>query len=109
MNQHFPLAAMALALGLATAAQAHESTDNEVIKNRIIHRLNDRGMGDQPTAGSTGQATPVITWHGGPVMSGAPNVHLIWYGNWNQSNGSDTPSGQQIIRDLVYEIGRAHV
>ena len=29
-----------------------------------------------------------INYHGGPVMSGAPDIHLIWYGNWAQSNGS---------------------
>lgn len=104
MNPRPTVAALALAFGLAAAAQAHDAIDNEVILNRIIHRLNDRGMGDQPTAGSTGQALPAITWHGGPVMSGAPAVHLIWYGNWNQANGSDTPGGQQIIRDLVYGL-----
>ena len=32
----------------------------------------------------------------------APAVYLIWYGNWNQSNGSDNAAGQQIIRDLLY-------
>jgi hypothetical protein len=38
--------------------------------------------------------------HGGPVI-GIPNVYLIWYGNWNQNNGTDTPDGQQIIRDFL--------
>lgn len=33
-----------------------------------------------------------------------PNVYLIWYGNWNQSNASDTPSGQQIIRDFLFGL-----
>ncbi|HEY7096585.1 MAG TPA: hypothetical protein VH437_07670 [Terriglobales bacterium] len=23
-----------------------------------------------------------INYHGGPIMSGTPNVYLIWYGNW---------------------------
>jgi hypothetical protein len=26
-------------------------------------------------------------------------------GNWNQSNGSDTPAGQQIVRDFLYGLG----
>ncbi|HCX28440.1 MAG TPA: hypothetical protein DHU55_01500, partial [Blastocatellia bacterium] len=29
----------------------------------------------------------------------------IWYGNWNQGNGSDTSAGQQIVRDFVNAVG----
>ena len=47
--------------------------------------------------------TPNITYHGGPLM-GTPNVYLIWYGSWNRSNGSDTPAGQQIVRDFLYGL-----
>lgn len=67
----------------------------------IPHRKNPND-GSAP-AGSTGVITPDITFHGGPVM-GTPNVYLIWYGNWNQANASDTPMGQQIIRDFLYGI-----
>ncbi|MBV9611628.1 MAG: hypothetical protein JO091_04110 [Acidobacteriaceae bacterium] len=67
----------------------------------IPHRINSHETA--PTAGSTGTQTPVITYHGGPVM-GTPNVYLIWYGNWNQSNHSDTPAGQQIVRDFLYGL-----
>lgn len=56
-----------------------------------------------PTAGSTGTITPVITDHGGPLMA-TPNVYLIWYGNWNQTNGSDNAAGQQIIRDFLFGL-----
>jgi len=35
---------------------------------------------------------------------GAPTVYLIWYGNWNQSNGSDNPSGQAIVNDFLYGL-----
>lgn len=65
----------------------------------IPHRANPHQAG-APTAGSTGVIKPNIAWHGGPVMA-MPNVYLIWYGNWNQSNGSDTGSGQQIVRDFL--------
>jgi Phosphate-induced protein 1 conserved region len=68
----------------------------------VPHRTNPHEAG-APTAGSTGVITPDISYHGGPVM-GTPNVYLIWYGNWNQSNGSDTPSGQQIIRDFLHGL-----
>jgi hypothetical protein len=36
---------------------------------------------------------------------GAPKAYLIWYGNWNQSNASDTPGGQAIVRDFLYGVG----
>jgi len=54
-------------------------------------------------AGSTGVITPDITYHNGQLMA-TPNIYLIWYGNWNQSNGSDTLAGQQIIRDFLYGV-----
>lgn len=38
---------------------------------------------------------------------GTPTVYLIWYGNWNQSNGSDTSSGQGIIRDFLYGLNNS--
>jgi hypothetical protein len=65
----------------------------------IPHRTNPHGAG-APTAGSTSAIKPGIQYHGGPVMN-TPTPYLIWYGNWNQTNGSDTPSGQQIVRDAV--------
>jgi hypothetical protein len=68
----------------------------------IPHRKNPRLAG-APTAGSTGVIKPAIGFHGGPVM-GTPTVYLIWYGNWNQSNGSDTAGGQQIVRDFLYGL-----
>lgn len=57
-----------------------------------------------PSTGSSGSIAPAISYHGGPVMSSLSKVVLIWYGNWNQSNGTDTPSGQQIIRDALYGL-----
>jgi hypothetical protein len=55
------------------------------------------------TTGGTG-ATSALVNHGGPVIN-TPTIYLIWYGNWNQSNGSDTPAGQQLIRDWANSIG----
>ncbi len=31
-------------------------------------------------------------------------VYLIWYGNWNQSNGSDTTRGPAIVNDFLYGL-----
>jgi hypothetical protein len=69
--------------------------------------LNPYGLpanGRALTTGGTGTVTPKITNHGGPVI-GTPTIYIIFYGNWNQANGSDTPAGQQIIRDWGHTIG----
>jgi hypothetical protein len=69
----------------------------------VPHRTNPHGAG-APTAGSASLITPTISYHHGPVM-GTPTPYLIWYGNWNNSsNGSDTPAGQQIVRDFIYGL-----
>ena len=69
----------------------------------IRHRIN-MALGFAPTPGSTGSVTPKIVYHNGPVI-GTPVIYYIWYGNWNQTNGTDTASGQQILRDLANTIG----
>jgi len=59
--------------------------------------------GDALTTGGTAATTP-ISYHGGPLIQ-TPRSYVIWYGNWNQSNGSDTPAGQQIVRDFLSNVG----
>lgn len=59
--------------------------------------------GAAATTGGTAATTALVN-HGGPVMN-APTIYIIWYGNWNQTNGSDNPAGQQIIRDWAANIG----
>jgi len=73
---------------------------------KVEHRTNDRGRPDafaQPTQGGTGTISALLP-HSGPVMS-SPKIYLIWYGNWNQSNGTDNAAGQQIIVDWANGIG----
>lgn len=71
----------------------------------IIHPINPYGMSAAaPPTGSTFPSNPAITYHGGPVI-GTPNIYIIWYGNWDQANGSDTPEGQQVVRDFLVSIG----
>lgn len=81
------------------AAQPIELGEPEVYQ----HRVNPRG-GQAPTAGSTSATSPII-YHGGPIMAGTPNVYVIWYGNWNQSNGTDTAAGQELVRNFLAYIG----
>jgi len=46
-----------------------------------------RGHGPQgvpaPARTSAAKTTNGISYHGGPVLTSAPNVYLIWYGNWS--------------------------
>jgi len=88
-----PMLAIAAFSG-AALAQSQTGLDHRTIP----HKVNPNPLG-APTAGTTGSLSP-ITYHGGPVM-GTPVVYLIWYGNWNQSNGSDTPAGRQIVSDFL--------
>jgi hypothetical protein len=100
------LAATALAVGLFTvnaSAQAERGGPPEVVP----HRINPHTMGDAVTVGSTSQIKPVIGYHGGPVM-GIVTPYLIWYGNWNQGNGSDTSAGQQLVRDLLHGLNSSN-
>jgi hypothetical protein len=81
-------------------ADARDGDDDSAPETNPEHAR----VGRMLTTGSTTTRTPVITWHGGPVI-GTPTVYLIWYGNWNQSNGSDNAAGQQIVRDFAHSIG----
>jgi hypothetical protein len=106
-------------LSIGTAIRAQETkSDNDSAEPvfRIQHSVNPF---DQPdgtvqflangrirpavTTGGTGATSRLIN-HGGPVIN-TPTVYIIWYGNWNQSNGSDTPAGQQLVRDWANGIG----
>lgn len=70
----------------------------------LIDHPRKGGVQGAVTKGSTAVVTPKITYHNGALIS-TPNIYYIWYGNWNQANGSDTPSGQQILRDFANGIG----
>ncbi|SPF50640.1 Phosphate-responsive 1 family protein [Candidatus Sulfopaludibacter sp. SbA4] len=106
-------ATLLAATGLAVVALAQgdrprtdPGDDGINFAEKIKHKPNPHGAPAAPPAGSIGIINPPITYHGGPVI-GTPNVYLIWYGNWNQNNGTDTAAGQQIIRDFVYGINNS--
>ncbi len=81
------------------AAHAKTQSEGAGAPEIIPHRRNQH-EGGAPTAGSIGTLSPPITYQGGPVMA-APSIYLIWYGNWNRGNNTDTPTGQQIVRDFL--------
>lgn len=89
----------------ALCGTAMEQSEGAGAPQIISHKTNPHHPG-AVTAGSTGVITPAITYHGGPVL-GSPTVYLIWYGNWNQSNGSDTVTGQAIVRDFLFGLNNS--
>ena len=98
------IALTAPALGLAAFTGGALAQSATGLDHRVIpHRVNTQPLG-APTAGSTGTITPVITYHGGPVMA-QPTIYTIWYGNWAQANGTDTAAGQDIVRDFLSGLG----
>jgi hypothetical protein len=90
-------------IALAGAALAQPVVQTGGPPEIIVHKTNPHTQSGAPPAGSTGAITPAITFHGGPVMN-SPKVYVIWYGNWNQNNGSDTPAGQAIITDFLFGL-----
>jgi hypothetical protein len=113
MNSTLGRSLLAVSVALSGAAFAGQHDENGVDKGKIHHKTNSdsppdinpySGTAAAPTAGSTATLS-AITNHGGPVMGGAPDVHLIWYGNWAQANNSDTAAGQAIVRDFMSTVG----
>lgn len=74
----------------------------------IHHKVNEHSQSPNKvdaaaTTGGTAAITPLV-YHNGPLIN-QPTIYIIWYGNWNQTNGSDNAGGQQLIRDWANGIG----
>jgi len=107
----FSLAASAV---IAVSMNVGYSQQGELYK--VPHGINDgngRENNQSPnwpgyalTTGGTAKVNPGMNYYGGPVIT-TPTIYIIWYGSWNQANGSkgDTPAGQQLIRDWASGIG----
>jgi hypothetical protein len=63
--------------------------------------------GSSPAGSGSTRTDSKILYHNGPVLHGTQTVYLIWYGNWNQSNSSDTPEGQSLVRDFLYGLNNS--
>lgn len=53
---------------------------------------------EQARRGQEGPNTPVILYHGGPVMSGSTNVYIVYYGSF-------TPLQHNILDTFVQNLG----
>jgi Phosphate-induced protein 1 conserved region len=91
-------------MGSARLVTTHAQQGDEHGPPEIIRLpANPNGIAFQPTAGSTSKTTAIF-YGGGPLIS-TPTAYVIWYGNWNQNNGSDTAAGQQIVTDFLNSVG----
>jgi hypothetical protein len=100
--------ALLVVAGLLSASRlfttAHAQSKEKEKPETIKHSLNQHGHnGFALTTGGTA-ATTKISYHNGPLMR-TPVAYIIWYGNWNQANGSDNAAGQQIVRDFLTNVG----
>ncbi len=101
------LACAGFVFSVSSLAQSQGHGQPELSPNHVPHRINPHGASSEaPTAGGTTSLSPIIN-HGGGVMTGSPAIHLIWYGNWNQANGSDTPAGQKLVFDFMYGLNQS--
>lgn len=99
LNSLVLAAAIVFGTALFVAAQPEV-----IIQHRINpHSQSPNRVGDSLATGGTG-ALSALVYHGGPLIN-TPTIYLIWYGNWNQSNGTDTPGGQDLIRTWAGSIG----
>jgi len=95
---------LAALMTVGTAALNAFSQPEVIIKHKInLHSQSPNRIGEAATTGGTAATSPLI-YHNGPLIS-TPTIYIIWYGNWHQTNGTDTAAGQQIIRDWATGIG----
>lgn len=94
-----------LIVTLLVSASLFAQTQGQGEPEIISHKMNPH-KATAVTAGTTGVVTPKITYHGGALMN-TPIIYYIWYGDWNQTNGTDNASGQQILLDFASTVGNS--
>ena len=92
-----------------TEQKIHHRLSPEIFSQSPFSKNSSTPSMRAPSAGSTATSASPITYHGGPIMNAVSKVVLIWYGNWNQTNRTDTPAGQQIIRDAIWGIAQQNI
>lgn len=74
----------------------------------LVPGLNLTAFAQDAPAGQKGQvkSDSKMLYHNGPIMSGAADVYVIWYGCWDNDcgNSGDTAT-QDILRDFLSNVG----
>jgi hypothetical protein len=93
-----------LMTGVSFAQNEDEQGQNE--QHGRVHEINpyQNSRNTSLTAGSTGAITPKINYAGGALIP-APTIYYIFYGNWAQSNGTDTSAAVTLLEDFAQHIG----
>jgi hypothetical protein len=84
---------------------ASEATADQAIATPASAPVVHRVRGATPPARAIVAGAPTgngIDFHGGPLMTGTPNVYYIWYGNWAGNNATT------ILTDLATTLGGSH-
>jgi hypothetical protein len=93
------LAAGALIAGCAIdESQATQDEQNELNPNKHVSAVKGQS---KPTGGGT--SNNGIYYHGGPVMTGTPTIHYIFYGKWSSTQQSLLDSFAGGIGGTPYE------
>jgi hypothetical protein len=95
-------------------SQDTQDTQSEIL-SKHVHATRDghtAGGGGHHSSGNG------ISYHGGPVMTGTPNVHFIWYGNWSGNSATSllptevsglSGSTYEAINGTYYNGSNVHV
>ncbi len=59
----------------------------------------DAAASGQAKPGGGGTSSNGINYHGGPVMTGTPNIYYIWYGNWSGNTATT------ILTNFISSLG----
>jgi len=97
MRNSLIVAALFVMVGCGVEATDPSQTgDPTTSQDAINFDTVPNGKGMQTIAfanGGGGKARPSgngISYHNGPVMTGTPNIYLIWYGNWSGDSTAST-------------------
>ncbi len=94
----------ALLFSLGTAVSVAQSNGDLAPNGRKAGTLLNPGNADPDGKAKNAGKRPTgngISYHGGPLMLGAPNVYYIWYGNWTGTKAGAVG----ILEDLARNIG----
>jgi hypothetical protein len=83
------IATMMLAASLFAGCIADETDLSQNAQDESeIRPMHEHATRDAHNANGRHQSGNGISYHGGPVMTGTPNVHFIWYGNWSGNSAT---------------------
>lgn len=108
-SKFLQFAVVALVLATATYMTAQVAKTQDLVPTgkgwgeAVDHSNNNNGQANgEARTGGARTRTNGISYHGGPVMLGTPNIYVIWYGNWvSGPGGSDNSGGQAVVNSFL--------